>query len=276
MSITGMNTDIGAKPELVWIAIDDLSVDASYQRSTESRTSQKLIEKIAREFHWSKFTPLAIAPRTGESKYAIIDGQHRVQACILRGDIAEVPAMLSADDSVQGQAKSFVGINKNRVKVHKMAEYYADLAAGDEQAQLVRDICHEADVAIAKSPVPSDRMKPNETLAISSLKKCARLYGREVLVKALKAIRLSFPDDAGNLKAGFIECLCRILKQPPAHFSYERLLDIVQETDPDHLQDCARNYCKVEGGQVMRAMERIMVNEYNKGLPKAQRLEAAS
>ena len=52
----------GTPPTLQFVALEQLQVDAAYQRSLETKTSQALIARIATNWDWSLCQPLAVAP----------------------------------------------------------------------------------------------------------------------------------------------------------------------------------------------------------------------
>lgn len=78
----------GPAPILNWLEIDKLVVDSTYQREIGRRGAANVYQ-IAENFDWSKFAPVIVAPIEG-GKFAIVDGQHRTTAAMLRGQ-QEVP-----------------------------------------------------------------------------------------------------------------------------------------------------------------------------------------
>ena len=78
-------------PILQWIETDRLVVDTEYQREIGRRGATNVIQ-IAEHFDWSKFAPVIVAPIEG-GRFAIVDGQHRTTAAMLR-DIKEVPCQV--------------------------------------------------------------------------------------------------------------------------------------------------------------------------------------
>lgn len=103
-------------PDLKWLPISDIVIDEAYQRPL-LRSNWKAIEKIAREFKWSRFTPVLVAPVEG-GKFALIDGQHRTHAAKLRG-LPVVPAMI-VPMSAEEQAMAFAHVNGNVIKITKI------------------------------------------------------------------------------------------------------------------------------------------------------------
>ena len=87
-------SDIGTPPELAWLPVDKLDVDPAYQRTLDTKASQKLITKIAENFRWISFQAILATPQ-GEGddrRWLIIDGQHRAAAAKQRG-IPHIPAI---------------------------------------------------------------------------------------------------------------------------------------------------------------------------------------
>jgi hypothetical protein len=98
-------SDPGAKPDLYWLPVDKLDVDPAYQRTLDTKASQKLIQKIADGFRWISFQAILATPvgKADGKRWLIIDGQHRVAAARQCG-IAHVPAVVVAEASQQEQA----------------------------------------------------------------------------------------------------------------------------------------------------------------------------
>lgn len=87
---------LGTPPSIEWVAINDLKIDMSYQRSIEAETSQRLIASIVARWDWRLCMPLAVSRR--EEGRFVIDGQHRHAAARLRGDIAHLPCCIATYD----------------------------------------------------------------------------------------------------------------------------------------------------------------------------------
>ncbi len=83
----------GPAPVLLWIEIQNFVVDTEYQREIGKRGRQN-IRLIAENFDWSKFAPIIVAPIEG-GLYAIVDGQHRTTAAMIRG-FEKVPCQIWA------------------------------------------------------------------------------------------------------------------------------------------------------------------------------------
>ena len=66
-SDTKPSTELGERPELMWLPKNLLYVDERYQRETAKKTSRRLIRKLVEDFSWSKFQPITVRyPRSAK------------------------------------------------------------------------------------------------------------------------------------------------------------------------------------------------------------------
>jgi hypothetical protein len=127
----------GPAPFLDWIAVERLVVDTEYQREIGRKGATNVVQ-IAEHFDWSKFAPVIVAPVEG-GKFAIVDGQHRTTAAMLR-DIKEVPCQLVQADRAM-QAAAYAAVNGNVTKKTPQQIYPARLAANEPTAFEIAAIC---------------------------------------------------------------------------------------------------------------------------------------
>ena len=128
-----VNPPLGSLPVLQYCSPDQLSIDESYQRSLESENSRTLIRKIAMYWDWGLCQPLFVARRS-DGKLYVVDGQHRLAAAKLRGDIWQLPCVVTHFDSAADEAASFVALNQQRRPLTQVELFKAALSAGDEEA----------------------------------------------------------------------------------------------------------------------------------------------
>lgn len=187
-------SDPGPKPDLYWLPVDRLDVDPAYQRTLDTKASQKLIHKIADGFRWISFQAILATP-VGKGRWLIIDGQHRVAAARLRL-IPHVPSVVVAEASQQEQAAAFVGANKDRVPVSAQAIYYARLAAGDPDALRVARVCKAAQVEMLRYPLAASKTPARKTTAISALLRLLKDHPEERITAAVCALSEAYPHVA--------------------------------------------------------------------------------
>lgn len=91
---------VGSQPTIEWIHLHRLSIDSTYQRSTDNGASRRLIAGIAARFDWRLCAPLVVSRRADDT-LTIIDGQHRWMAACKRDDIPQLPCCLFRYASIQ-------------------------------------------------------------------------------------------------------------------------------------------------------------------------------
>lgn len=204
----GPQSEPGKRPELRWLKIKQLRIDPRYQREIGERGARNVLE-IAHHFKWNKFSIVVVAPIGGDL-YAIVDGQHHTTSAALRG-FDEVPCVIiEADESEQ--ADSFVAINANVTAMSPLQLHAARLAAGNSTATLLTKVCKEAGVAICRYPVPANKIKPGETLAVAMLHAALEKYGRDVLIAALSCITQTRKGNPGMIRQQIVSALCAVLE----------------------------------------------------------------
>jgi hypothetical protein len=217
-----MTPDIGPRPELRWLPIAALIVDRRYQREISTKRGRRAIEKMAAYFHWRRFTPVVVSPRD-DGRFAVLDGQHKIEAA-RRRHLAEVPCYIVETAGLEEEADSFLSINGDRVAITAQQMFHAALAAGQAEASAVLRICTSAGVEIPRYPIPRTSMKPNQTLAIGTIRLAFREHGAEPVVDALAILRAAFPEDAGELSARAIRALIVLLTEPGKQLDRRQLI----------------------------------------------------
>lgn len=197
----------GAAPMLQWINIVDLVVDPTYQRPIVGK-GRRTVDRIARAFSWSCFSPVVVSPVEG-GKFAIIDGQHRTTAAALVG-LDSVPCQVVVVPR-EAQAAAFKAINGVTTPISRMALHAAALVASEPLAVRLAEACACADVQILKYPVPIGLQSPGQTMAVGAIARCLKRYGRETLITAMQCVTQTLNNVPGNLSARTIKALCDVL-----------------------------------------------------------------
>jgi hypothetical protein len=155
-----------APPEIRNVRPQDLYVDESYQRGLSER-SMRLIRKIVSEWSWRAFKPPVVVEVNG--RLEVIDGQHTAIGAITHGGIATMPVMVVEAASHENRASAFVRHNRDRIQVTATQLHNAMVAAGDEDALTVHQVCERAGVKILRNPPQMAKFKVGETLAVSTV-----------------------------------------------------------------------------------------------------------
>lgn len=270
-------SDLGERPELAWIDIDELFIEKSYQRSAERRTSQKAIAKMGREFSWELFQPITIAPRRGKKGYNVVDGQHRLLGAIAHGGVDELPCWIIKAECVQDEAGHFIGLNKNRVRMHTVDVYHASLAADAVEETDISRVLAKAGVAICKYPMKTEDMPAGQTQAIGSIKTLLNRHDEDSIVAGLKTLKKAFIDMKGMMRSQIIMAIVGLYAaNAEKKIDEKRLVQALHDNPPDTLEEMARANKKLFGNSTSRGMIAVLVRAYNKGLSKQNCIHEAT
>lgn len=259
------NSRLGKYPTLEWIALGQLHVDQTYQRSIEGKASQKLINAIAAEFMWARFIPLTVCAGDDDT-YSVIDGQHRLMGARKRGGINKLPCYVISADSVQEQAAHFAALNENRVRMHTVDLYHARVAAGKPIAIKVQRLCTATGISICKAPFQTSKMPAGTTQAVGTLERAIERHSYEVVVRALTVLRTSYPDTPGQLRSRMIEAMIRLYAQNAAAgitIDDEYLQTILAENDAFDLEMGAKLQPALYNGDVAAGIVDALAEAYN-------------
>lgn len=204
------NPPLGVLPALQYLLPQQLQIDEAYQRSIEEAGSQALIRKIAQHWNWDLCQPLVVSRRENGDLF-VIDGQHRLAAARLRGDIAQLPAVVVNYASAADEAASFVHLNQQRRPLTGLQIFHAALASGDSQACEIRDAIEAAGLKLGKH-VNLQLGPPMTIINVAGIRAAWDDYGGAVTREALQLLGTAFAGQrlvyAGTFFAGLV-ALCR-------------------------------------------------------------------
>ncbi|WP_020187825.1 hypothetical protein [Methylopila sp. 73B] len=177
-----------------------LLVDERYQRELSAK-GRALIAKIVAGWDWRRFKPpVAVMVDDG---LELIDGQHTAIAAATHPAVTTIPVMIVEAEEIADRAKAFIGHNRDRVAVSAMDLHHAAVAAGDEDALTMAQVCERARVVVRRQPPYAGAYLPRETVAIGAIRtlidKRGALRARQIL-GALADANLA-PITSGAIKA---------------------------------------------------------------------------
>lgn len=187
-----VNAPLGDLPVLQYCSPEQLQIDESYQRALDMPSSQTLIRRIAVHWDWGLCQPLFVARRADGGLY-VVDGQHRLAAAKLRGDIWQLPCVVSAFADAASEAAAFVALNQERRPLSKLQIFKAALAAGDDEAATIVRIVEKVGLRIAGS-TNLETVAPGSLCNIGGLQHCLRVHGDRVMACALDVLAKAWPD----------------------------------------------------------------------------------
>lgn len=188
-----VNPPLGQLPVLQYCAPEQLQIDESYQRSLSEPASLGLIRRIAVHWDWGLCQPLFVARRSDGGLF-VVDGQHRLEAAKLRGDIWQLPCVVSAFEDAASEAAAFVALNQERRPLSKLQIFKAALASGDSEALAIVAALEQAGLRIASSS-NLETSAPGALSNVGGLQNCLRVHGGGVLSCALDVLARAWPGE---------------------------------------------------------------------------------
>jgi hypothetical protein len=212
----------GSQPSIEWLHLGRLSIDGSYQRSTDDAASRRLIASIAAKFDWRLCSPLVVSRRHDDS-LVIIDGQHRWLAASKRDDIPQLPCCVFRYDSREEEARMFILANRARKPINRLDDYFAALAAADEDAIEIQQIVTDAGLRVARS-TSSTAWSPGEISFTSSIATSIRRFGPAIAWAVLTDMAVAFAGQKLVHGSSIFGALVRIMSRSEPDFDPDRLV----------------------------------------------------
>lgn len=189
-----INPPKGRMPALQFAPPDMLAIDADYQRSINGGASRKLIRDIAINWNWDLCQPLVAARRPGIVDLYVIDGQHRLEAARMRGDIQQLPVVVVEYTSAADEAANFVALNQLRRPLSRIDIFKAALASGDPEASAIAKAVAEAGLTIAGYS-NYNGWKPGMIANIGGIVRSWKSHGPEITATALAVLAQAFEGE---------------------------------------------------------------------------------
>lgn len=257
---------VGSQPSIEWIHLNRLSIDRTYQRSTDNEASRRLIASIAAKFDWRLCAPLVVS-RRAEDVLVIIDGQHRWMAVCMRTDIPQLPCCVFRYTNIEEEARMFIVANRARKPINRLDDYYAALAAADEDALEIQELVANSGLRIARSTSAS-AWRPGEVAFTSSIANAIRKFGPAITAAALTNMATAFPNQKMTHGGAIFGGLVRIMSQPELNFDRDQLISVLQTRTADEWGQSAAG---VHGGdQRVDALHDAIMIAYSKLSSSAQ------
>lgn len=170
-------------PIMEWVDPCTLLVDERYQRQL-SEKSIKLIRRIVSGWSWRKFKPPIVA-RTADGD-EIIDGQHTTMGAAAHPEINKIPIFILTGTDLKERAKAFVSHNSDRLGITPLQLFHSSLAAGDEEAVDIENVCRRAGIRILKSSPAI--YPPSSTVAVAAMRHVIRVRYPAGLGRVLRVL----------------------------------------------------------------------------------------
>ncbi len=227
---SALNTLVGAFPVggkvFAVVALDELHVDESYQRSLQNH-----VKVIARDWNPTKCDPLKINFRA-DGFFYVWDGQHRLEAAKLRGIkylLCDITVGLTHSQEAELFGCQGMGIKKpDPYDIFK-----ANVCAGEEIDTAIKDMCDIYDLVVNRNNKKAGNLSCL-TLVRDIFKKGDEKYFDWVLELLHKAKWNEFPQSHCHR---VINSLYEIRKSSGEEneFIQRKLITYLKETNPDDL-----------------------------------------
>lgn len=182
-----------------------LDIDPSYQRSIDNPESQALIADIALNWHWGRAQVLAVSRRGG--KLYVVDGQHRLAAARLRGDIPQLPCLIEEFSDIAEEAALFNDLNDKRRPVSAIDKFRAGIVAGDAECIAVGEAMNRVGLALAPHTNPTS-WKAGQIANIGGIRAAWKTHGAAASELALTVLAAAFKGQvliyAGTIYPGLV------------------------------------------------------------------------
>jgi len=215
------STPSSTGPIFEWVNPADLLVNEAYQRDLAER-SIKLIRRIVQGWDWTKYKPPVCS--LGDDGMEVIDGQHTAIAAATHPGIDKIPVMIVETDTVNDRAAAFIGQNMDRLGVTKMQLHKAAVAAGDEDALTIEQVCSRAGITLHASR--PHRWKVGDSMAVVAI---GTLINRRHAVGARRVLDVLVQAESAPVTANAIRAVDMILFDPDyADADQEALADTIR------------------------------------------------
>ena len=157
---------VGTLPQFRFVDPATLLVDDDYQRSLTTK-SLALVERIVSQWSFRAFKPPVVVEVDGSLH--VIDGQHTAIAAATHPGIVGIPVMVVEAENAESRADAFVRHNRDRIAVSASDIHFAMVAAKDDDALTLEQVCGRAGVKVLRYPPSHGRYKVGDTHAISTI-----------------------------------------------------------------------------------------------------------
>jgi hypothetical protein len=264
ISDTTETTISGKRIEVV--AIDDLNIDADYQREFKRKRAEDIGE------HWDdrRAGQIRVSRREDDSMW-VIDGQHRTRGAQHAGNTHIVAEIDEGLDQAE-EARLFDQLNQGRAPVSALERFRARLVYRDPEALEMTRIVQEFEGTIAEK---TGRKNQDDT-GIRSIHSLERIYQAEGAA-GLREI-LSLINDAWGVvdyqttNEYTLGGLRQFMIRQNGKYDRVHLVERLKSEGHEQIRRMAHAHGQIFGGSAPMNWYRACVEAYNKHLTPRHRL----
>jgi hypothetical protein len=253
---------------LEWIAADAFTVDPSYDRPA----NEHRINQLAQGWKDEALGVVFASRRADSDKLYLLDGQHRVGALKKLGRKTDlVPTLTFEGLTVADEAELFVMMNKNRRALTPSELFRASLVEGDKGAQEIKEVMDDLGLELE-----SFGHGPNIIKCVATIWRIYRAMGKDGLDATLSLVLVTWGDDPPPKAAwnqNLLLVLARCLYFGEGRLDLEHLRTTLAKETPEALVQRAASISALQGGHRPRVLAGVILDAYNKGIPRAKQLD---
>lgn len=233
-----------------------------YARALNQRRLAKLID----EFDQQALGVLLLSMRN-DGNFAIIDGQHRVQAAAFHG-ISGVDAYVYIDLTLQDEARLYRKFG-DYLKQTARDKFLAALAEGQPEIVAINRILIERGLRVGLSSGKNDGVA-----AVDRLIHIAQKYGPHVLRQTIHLLHDAWGGDgraySGSVLTGAAMFIARF--EHNANFKRQRLVERMHRQGIDGIEQLAMHQRALQKGDPGSAWGKALLANHDYGIPNLTRL----
>ena len=134
----------------------------------------------------------------------------------------------------------FIVANRVRKPMNRLDDFYAALAAADEDALEIRRLVTEAGLSVARS-TSSVSWKPGEIAFTASIAAAIRRHGDAVVSASLTSLAEAYPDQSLIHGASVFGALVKLFSNPPENFDPDFLVPAMRRFDMAGLTEIVKD-----------------------------------
>lgn len=249
---------------LRWIPARDLSV---VWLEAQRPRNEKEEARLADEFDPDALDPLTVTQPNDDGLYHVIDGQTRLGAIRrLWGDDERVPCRVLSTKSKKEAARIWRTMNRGHKKPQAIEDFRVAVTAEDKDAVAVNAIVEKAGLKVSTGD--GDKY----IACVATLLRIYRKRGAADLALILDLVIETWGVHKDAWNGSIIEGFAVFTAAHPV-FDRKRLASkLCKRYTPARLVGAAKQHRDMFRGTMPKAIETLMVNEYNMGLRTGARL----
>lgn len=251
-----MNAQTPPNQKQDYIEIARLFVDDRYQRDYDEVWARK----IADCWNDDDCTLLIVADRG--DRYAVIDGQHRLGAAIMRG-IDYLPCLVYSGYTAEQEAHLFEAINTQRRGVHVISVFKNRLFQGQREAMDIKAIVEQFGMSI---PNKQTRAVDGQIVAVGALQHVYRHHGAAHLRLVISILNRAWDGDQSAFQAMPIKGLSLFCARYHGQYDEQTLINRLRGHTPAGIKRNATNLKEITTVNADGAWAQTVLAVYNKGL----------